>query len=84
VFRNNVEGHYGQTGAGYLYDTDFQTACLEEELTAILISRMISHLLVKLKGMHLHYMAHNLVLVEVVQVAVSSWENGNKQDGIWA
>ena len=30
VFKNNVEGHYGQIGAGYLYDTDFQTVYLEK------------------------------------------------------
>jgi hypothetical protein len=30
VFRNNVEGHYGQIGAGYLFDTEFQTAYLEK------------------------------------------------------
>jgi hypothetical protein len=24
-----VEGHYRQSGAGYLFDSDFQTACLE-------------------------------------------------------
>jgi hypothetical protein len=29
VFRNNVEGHYGQIGAGYLFVTSFQTAYLE-------------------------------------------------------
>ena len=29
VFRNNVEGHYGQIGAGYLFDISFQTAYLE-------------------------------------------------------
>jgi hypothetical protein len=29
VFRNNVEGHYGQIGAAYLFDTSFQTAYLE-------------------------------------------------------
>jgi hypothetical protein len=29
VYRNNVEGHYGQIGAGYLFDTGFQTAYLE-------------------------------------------------------
>jgi hypothetical protein len=29
VFRNNVEGHYGQSGAGYLFDSDFQAAYLE-------------------------------------------------------
>ena len=23
VFRNNVEGHYGQSGAGYMFDPDF-------------------------------------------------------------
>jgi hypothetical protein len=27
--RNSVEGHYGQIGAGYLFDTSFQTAYLE-------------------------------------------------------
>jgi hypothetical protein len=25
VFRNNVESHYGQIGAGYLFDIGFQT-----------------------------------------------------------
>jgi hypothetical protein len=29
VFRNSVEGHHGQIGAGYLFDTEFQTAYLE-------------------------------------------------------
>jgi hypothetical protein len=29
VFRNNVEGHYGQVGAGYLFDSSFQKAYLE-------------------------------------------------------
>jgi hypothetical protein len=29
VFRNNVEGHYGQIGAGYLFDLSFQDAYLE-------------------------------------------------------
>jgi hypothetical protein len=29
VFRNCVEGHYGQIGAGYLFDNGFQTAYLE-------------------------------------------------------
>jgi hypothetical protein len=26
VFRNNVEGHYGQIGAGYLFDSSFLEA----------------------------------------------------------
>jgi hypothetical protein len=30
VFRNSVEGHYGQIGAGYLFDTSFQNAYLEK------------------------------------------------------
>jgi hypothetical protein len=29
VFRNDVEGHYGQIGAGYLFDSTFQEAYLE-------------------------------------------------------
>jgi hypothetical protein len=28
-FRNNVEGNYGQIGAGYLFDSSFQKAYLE-------------------------------------------------------
>jgi hypothetical protein len=30
LFRNSVEGHYGQLGAGNLFDRDFQTAYLEK------------------------------------------------------
>jgi hypothetical protein len=29
VFRNNIEGRYGQIGAGYLFDSSFQKAYLE-------------------------------------------------------
>jgi hypothetical protein len=29
VFRNNVESHYGQIGAGYLFDSNFQETYLE-------------------------------------------------------
>jgi hypothetical protein len=29
-FRNRFEGHYGQIGAGYLFDSSFQEAYLEE------------------------------------------------------
>jgi hypothetical protein len=39
VFRNNVEGHYGQIGAGYLFDSSFQKAYLDRVLTVMLISR---------------------------------------------
>jgi hypothetical protein len=27
--KNSVEGHNGQIGTGYLFDTDFQTAYME-------------------------------------------------------
>jgi hypothetical protein len=30
AFRNNVEGHYGQIDAGYLFDSSFQQAYLEK------------------------------------------------------
>jgi hypothetical protein len=30
VFKNNVEGHYGQIGAGYLFDLSFQESYLEK------------------------------------------------------
>jgi hypothetical protein len=29
VFRNNVEGHYGQIGIGFLFDSSFQKAYLK-------------------------------------------------------
>jgi hypothetical protein len=32
VFRNNVEGNYGQIGAGYLFDSSFQEAYLERDV----------------------------------------------------
>jgi hypothetical protein len=32
VFRNNVEGHYGQIGAGYLFDSSFKEAYLERDV----------------------------------------------------
>jgi hypothetical protein len=30
VFRNNVEGHYGQIGAAYLFDLSFQESYLDK------------------------------------------------------
>jgi hypothetical protein len=32
VFRNNVEGYYGQIGAGYLFDSSFQEVYLERDV----------------------------------------------------
>jgi hypothetical protein len=32
VLRNNVEGYYGQIGAGYLFDSSFQEAYLESSV----------------------------------------------------
>jgi hypothetical protein len=30
IFRNNIEGHYGQIRAGYLFDSDFKESYLEK------------------------------------------------------
>jgi hypothetical protein len=35
VFRNNVEGHYGQIGAGYLFDSSLQEAYLGQRVKDI-------------------------------------------------
>jgi hypothetical protein len=32
VFTNNIEGHHGQIGAGYLFDSSFQEAYLERDV----------------------------------------------------
>jgi hypothetical protein len=68
VFRNNVEGHYGQIGAGYLFDSSFQDAYLERgvDCTVMLIFWMKYLLLPRSRRMHAHCMAHYLVHVRVV------------------
>jgi hypothetical protein len=66
VFRNNVEGHYGQIGAGYLFDSSFQEAYLERMLTVMLIFWMKYLLLPRSRRMQVHCMAHYLVHARVV------------------
>jgi hypothetical protein len=70
VFRNNVEGNYGQICAGYLFDSSFQAcfqeAYLERMLTVMLILWMKYLLLPRSRRMPAHYMAHYLVHARVV------------------
>jgi hypothetical protein len=65
VFRNNVEGHYGQIGAGYLLDSSFQKAYLGV-LTVMLIFWMKYLLLPRSRRMPAHYLAHYSVHARVV------------------
>jgi hypothetical protein len=66
VFGNNFEGHYGQIGAGYLFDSCFQEArSIRGVLTVMLIFWMKYLLLPKLIRMLAHYMAHSLVYARV-------------------
>jgi hypothetical protein len=57
VFRNNVEGHYGQIGAVYIFDSSFQEAYSE---------KMKYFLPPRSRSMPEHYMAHYLVHARVV------------------
>jgi hypothetical protein len=68
VFRNNVEGHYGQIGAGYLFDSSFQEAqhIWRGVLTVMSIFWMKYLLLPISRRMHAHCMAHYLVHARVV------------------
>jgi hypothetical protein len=67
VFRNNVEGHYGQIGAGYVYDSIFQEAYLERDVDcyAELLDEVPSDSKIK-KGLYTHYMIHSLVHARLV------------------
>jgi hypothetical protein len=69
VFRSNVEGHCGQIGAGYLFDSCFQEAYLERgvECFADLFIFWMKHLLLSISiRIPEHYMAHYLVHARVV------------------
>jgi hypothetical protein len=68
VFRNNVEGHYGQIGAIYLFDSSFQEAYLERgvDCYVMLIFWMKYLLLSRSRRMPENYMAHDLVHARVV------------------
>jgi hypothetical protein len=68
VFRNNIEGHYGQIVADYLFDSSFQEAYLERgvDCYVMLIFWMNYLLLPRLKRMPAQYVAHYLVHARVV------------------
>jgi hypothetical protein len=60
VFRINVEGHYGQIGAGYLFDSSFQDAY-------VMMTFWMRYLLPpKSRRIQVHCMAHYLVHARVV------------------
>jgi hypothetical protein len=65
LFRNSVEGHYGQIGAGYLFDTEFQTAYLEKGVDCFDDFMDEVPTASQIKKMHAHCMAHYSVLVKV-------------------
>jgi hypothetical protein len=82
VFRNSVEGHYGQVGAGYLFDTSFQTAYLEKGVDCYVdfMDEVPSASQIK-KDAHALYGA----LLSACQGGVGRrilMENRGKQDGI--
>jgi hypothetical protein len=69
VFRNNVEGHYGQIGACCLFDSWLQEAYLERGVDCyvdLLIFWMKHLLLSRSRRMTAHFMAHYLVHARVV------------------
>jgi hypothetical protein len=66
VFRNNVEGHYGKIGAGYLFDSSFQEAYFDRVLTAMLIFWMNYLLFRRSRRIHKHHMLHYLFHSRVV------------------
>jgi hypothetical protein len=71
VFRNYVEGHYGQIGAGYLLDTEFQNAYFERGTDCYVDFWMKYHQLPSLRKMHVYSMAYYSVLVNVVKESES-------------
>jgi hypothetical protein len=58
VFRNNVEGHYGQIGAGYLFDPDFQAAYFVKGIKCFIDFWMKYHLPSRLRKTHAYCMEH--------------------------
>ena len=84
VFRNNVEGHYAQIGAGYLFDTEFQKAYLEKGTDCYVdfLDEVSSASQIKKDARALYG-----ALLSACQGGVGRrmlMENRNKQDGIRA
>jgi hypothetical protein len=82
VFRNNVEDHYGQIGAGYLYDSSFQEAYLERSVDCYFdfLDKIPSASQIKKDARALYG-----ALLSVCQRGVGRrilMENRDKQDGI--
>jgi hypothetical protein len=82
VFRNNVEGHYGQIGAGNLFDSSFQEAYLDMDVNfyADLLDEVPSASQIKKYARALHG-----ALLSACQSGVGRrilMENRDKQDGI--
>jgi hypothetical protein len=84
VFRNSVEGHYGQIGVGYLLDAGFQIAYLERGIdcyidfmdevpTTSQIKKDACALYCALLSACQGGMGHRILM-----------ENRGKQDGIWS
>jgi hypothetical protein len=82
VFRNYVEGHYGQIGAGYLLDSSFQEAYLERGVDCYIdfLDEVPSSSQIKKDARALYG-----ALLSVCQTGVGRrilMENKGKQDGI--
>jgi hypothetical protein len=82
VFLNNIEGHYGLTDAGYLFDSSFQEVYLERVVDSYVdfLDKFPSASQIK-KNVRALYGA----LISVCQSGVGSRiliENRDKQDGI--
>jgi hypothetical protein len=82
VFRKNNEGHYGQIGAGYLFDSSFQKAYLERDVDCYVdfLDEVPSASQIKKDACALYG-----VLLSACQSGVGRrilMENRDKQDGI--
>jgi hypothetical protein len=66
VFRNNVEDHYGQIDAGYLFDSSFQKAYLESGVDCYVDFLDVVPSASQIKKDAAHCMAHYLVHARVV------------------
>jgi hypothetical protein len=84
VFRNNVEGHYGQIGAGYLFDLSFQESYLDKGVDSFidLLDEVPSASQIKKVACALY-----VALLSAYQSGVGRRiliENMSTQDGIWS
>jgi hypothetical protein len=82
VFRNNIEGHYGQIGAAYLFDSRFQEAYLERGVDCYVdfLNELPSASQIK-KDARALYIALNSAFQSGVGRRILM-ENRDKQDGI--